>query len=119
MKNKINCFGTFTANKKTQEKGKGYRPVGLGYPMIHLQQEEATQIMPVFIWPLRLEPSLYRVNEWEVYASNPGPCRVNPRLLQWLRQNEVDHNLSDVSPYPGAKRTRTGYTNALFKSKPR
>lgn len=95
-------FWNLYSEQKTQEKLKGYRPVGLGYPMIHWQEEGETRAAPAFIWPLRLEPSLYRANGWEIYVSNPDPCRVNARLLQWLNQNGTDHNLDDFPPHPGA-----------------
>lgn len=93
-------FWHIYGEQRSQDRIRGSRPLGLGYPIVLAGRGEERSAMPVFIWSLRLEPSLYRVNEWELYYSPADPCRINPALLDWMSQNDLPGSSLSIPPHP-------------------
>lgn len=92
-------FWHIYGEQRSEERIRGSRPLGLGYPIVVVGREEERRAMPVLIWSLRLEPSLYRVNEWELYYSPVDPCRINPYLLDWMSQEDIPNARLSAPPH--------------------
>lgn len=91
------------SEQRSYDKLKGYRPLAMGYPLITFTGEETSRCLPVFLWSLRLEPSLYRANEWEIHPSTADPCRLNPLLKTWLEQRGLADLSAEIPPFPDRK----------------
>ncbi len=80
-----NKWRTDNANTLYQ---KGYRPCGLGFPLILRELEDGTwEAAPLFIWWLDLEPDPMRVDYWRLRHSAGSGGLINPVLLAKMNRS--------------------------------
>ena len=73
---------------RNQERIKGQRSVGFGYPLFVEGKGDQLRIFPVFIWNVQLEPSSNNTITWSLSYQKDQAVLFNPILLESL---EIKH----------------------------
>ena len=81
---------------KTFEKLEGSKTLGLGFPLVaHFQLEELA-LTPILIWPLQLEPSINKVDQWKITSTTSSAPRLNPYALPFIKSHIPSEEITDL-----------------------
>ncbi|MCB0640989.1 MAG: hypothetical protein KDC44_05090, partial [Phaeodactylibacter sp.] len=77
---------------KTNERLEGSKILALGFPLVSHFRLEEVAVTPILLWPLQLEPSVNKVDQWKLSSSPSTAPRLNPTALPFLseRLEETD-----------------------------